>query len=122
MSVYNGENYLAEAIDSILNQTFKDFEFIVIDDGSSDTSLKIIKKYTDPRIKLISRKNKGLVASLNEGLAKAKGDYIARQDADDVSLPQRLKKEVEYLDAHPKVALVGSNYKHLDAKGKLTGT
>jgi glycosyltransferase involved in cell wall biosynthesis len=117
MSVYNGEEFLNEAIDSIIDQTFKDFEFIIIDDGSKDKSLKIIKSYKDPRIVLVSRPNKGLVASLNEGLNLAKGKYIARQDADDISIPNRLEKEVMYMDSHPNTALVGSNYTVMDIKG-----
>ena len=95
MSVYNGEKYLRDSIDSILGQTFKDFEFIIIDDGSTDSTLKIIKDYRDPRIVLISRKNKGLAESLNEGIKKAKGTYIVRQDADDISNEDRIKKLFE---------------------------
>src|SRR5665647_1469233 len=112
MSVYNSESFLAEAIDSILGQTFKDFEFLIINDGSKDKSLEIIKNRAknDPRIRLISRPNKGLVKSLNEGLAKARGEYIARMDSDDISLKTRLKKEVDFLDSHPDVGMVGSNY------------
>jgi glycosyltransferase involved in cell wall biosynthesis len=123
MSVYNSEHFLREAIESILNQTFSDFEFIIINDGSKDESLKIIKSYSDKRIKLVSRENKGLTASLNEGLKLAKGEYIARQDSDDISVPTRLEKEVQYLDEHPKTALVGSNYTVMDMDGtKLTTT
>ena len=94
MSVYNGEKYLHDSIDSILSQTFKDFEFIIIDDGSTDNTLKIIKGFKDPRIVFISRKNKGLAESLNEGIKKAKGTYIVRQDADDISNEDRIKKEL----------------------------
>ena len=92
LPVYNGEKYLKESIESILNQTYTNFEFIIIDDGSKDSSLEIIKEYEkeDERIIVISRENKGLVASLNEGIATAKGKYIARMDADDVSLSERL--------------------------------
>ena len=118
MSVYNSEKYLAEAIESILNQTFGDFEFLIINDGSKDSSLKIIKSFKDPRIRLLSRENRGLTASLNQGIALAKGEYIARQDADDVSVKDRLEKEVKFLDEHPKIALVGSNYTIMDEKGK----
>lgn len=117
MSVYNGEEFLREAIESILNQTYRNFEFIIIDDGSKDKSLKIIKSYKDARIVLVSRPNKGLVASLNEGIALSKGEYIARQDADDVSVLDRFEKEVKYMDKHPKTALVGSNYTIMDIKG-----
>jgi glycosyltransferase involved in cell wall biosynthesis len=119
MSVYNGEKYLKEAIDSILNQTFKDFEFIIINDGSTDNSLKIIKSYKDPSIILISRKNKGLVDSLNEGIKKAKGEYIARMDADDISLKERFKKQVEFLDKNTEVGLVGTSMKIIDDNGSV---
>lgn len=122
MSVYNSADFLREAIDSILNQTFKDFEFLIINDGSKDKSLDIIKSYKDRRIVLVSRPNKGLVASLNEGISLAKGEYIARQDSDDISVKHRLKTEVEFLDSHPSVALVGSNYAHIDKVSKCTGT
>ncbi len=108
MSVYNGEKYLSESIESILSQSFMDFEFIIIDDGSTDRTLKIIKSYKDDRIIVFSRKNKGLVASLNEGISKARGKYIARQDADDVSLTTRLKKEVDYLDRHENYVAIGT--------------
>jgi len=122
MSVYNAEAFLRAAIDSILAQTFQDFEFLIINDGSKDKSLKIIKSYNDSRIRLISRANKGLTYSLNEGLGLAHGEYIARQDADDISVPERLAKEVAYLDNHPRVGLVGSNYTHMDARGKTSIT
>lgn len=110
MSVYNGEKYLREAIDSILSQTFTDFEFIIINDGSTDDTLKIIKSYKDPRIVLISRENKGLVVSLNDGIKKAKGKYIARQDDDDVSLPNRLEKQLSYIDSRESIVLVSSAF------------
>lgn len=98
MSVYNGEKYLKEAIESILSQSYKDFEFIIINDGSTDNSLNIINEYKqkDPRIKVISRENKGLIESLNEGVKMAEGEYIARMDADDVSLSNRLEKQLKY--------------------------
>ena len=89
MSVYNAEKYIEEAIESVLNQTYNKFEFIIINDGSKDNSLKIIEKFLskDDRIILIDRENKGLVASLNEGILKSKGNFIARMDADDICLP-----------------------------------
>lgn len=111
MSVYNGEKYLREAIDSILNQTFKDFEFLIIDDGSTDSSPEIIRSYTDPRIRLIqNKKNIGLTRSLNKGLKLAKGEYIARQDADDISLPERLEREVAIAGAHPEITVVTTGF------------
>jgi len=122
MSVYDSEKFLQEAIDSILTQTFTNFEFLIINDGSKDSSLKIIRSYKDPRIRLISRANRGLTFSLNQGLEIAKGEYIARQDSDDISVPERLKKEVDYLDTHPSVALVGSNYTVIDDNGDTLTT
>ncbi len=111
MSVYNVENYLSEAIESILNQTYKNFEFIIINDGSTDKSLKIIKNYQkeDNRIVIISRENKGLPYSLNEGIRKAKGKYIVRMDADDISLPTRLEKQVKFMENNPDIGISGSD-------------
>ncbi len=100
MSVYNGEKYLAEAIESILNQTYTNFEFIIVNDGSKDGSLEMIQKYMkkDERIVFIDRENKGLPYSLNEGISIAKGEYIARMDADDISLPSRFEKQIKYME------------------------
>lgn len=99
MPVYNGEKYLAEAIDSILAQTFTDFEFIIIDDGSTDNSLSVLQAYEkrDSRIRLISRENRNLVATLNEIIDLARGKWIARMDQDDISLPQRFERQLEWL-------------------------
>ncbi len=108
MSVYNGEKYLREAIKSILNQTFKDFEFIIVNDGSTDKSLEIIKSYNDPRIVFIDQENKGLAAALNVGIKAAKGKYIARMDADDISYSERLKKQIEFMENHPEYVAIGS--------------
>ena len=107
MPTYNAEKYLKEAIDSILNQTFTDFEFLIIDDNSKDKTKKIIGKYNDKRIKLIKGPQKGLAAALNCGIKKAQGKYIARMDADDISLPARLEKQVNYLEAHPEITVLG---------------
>lgn len=110
MSVYNSEKYLKEAIDSILNQTYTNFEFIIINDGSTDSSLDIIQKYMkkDGRIVLISRENKGLPYSLNEGIGKAKGKYIARMDADDISLPTRFEEQVKFMESNEEVGVCGT--------------
>ena len=110
MSVYNGEKYLKEAVESILNQTFRDFEFIIIDDGSTDGTSEIIARYekADDRIRVYHQENRGLVASLNRGCQLAKGEYIARMDADDISLPERLEKQVEFLNAHPDIGVLGT--------------
>ena len=120
MSVYNGEKYIQEAIDSILGQTFKDFEFLIINDGSTDKTGEILESYNDPRIKIINNeKNIGLTKSLNKGLELATGKYIARQDADDISMPQRLEKEVEFLEQNRNVGLVGTDYLFINEKGKV---
>ncbi len=109
MSVYNGETYLPEAIDSILTQTFSDFEFIVIDDGSTDTSASIITLHTDPRIVYIrNEKNIGLAMSLNKGIELARGKYIARMDADDVSLPHRLQTQFAFMEQNQDIMISGT--------------
>jgi glycosyltransferase involved in cell wall biosynthesis len=99
MPVYNGEKYLAEAVDSILAQTFTDFELIIIDDGSTDNSLSVLQAYQkrDSRIRLISRENKNLVATLNEIIDLARGKWVARMDQDDIALPQRFERQLEWL-------------------------
>ncbi|GAB1545569.1 hypothetical protein NUACC21_82450 [Scytonema sp. NUACC21] len=122
MAVYNGERYLQEAIESILNQTFLDFEFLIVNDGSIDSTREIILSYNDPRIRLVNNDNNlGLTRSLNKGLQLAKGELIARQDADDISEPERLAKQVAFLERHREVVLVGTWYKEIDAYGKLIG-
>lgn len=109
LPVFNSEKYLKEAIQSILNQTFENFELIIINDRSTDNSLRIIKSYLDPRIKLISnRKNMGVAKSLNRGLNMAKGKYIIRMDADDVCLKGRFKKQVKFLENNPKIGICGT--------------
>jgi len=110
MPVYNSEKYVAEAIESILNQTYKNFEFIIINDASTDNSLDIIKNFAkkDKRIKLISNpKNYYISKSRNVGINLAKGDYIITHDSDDISVPTRIKDQVAYLNAHPDVGVVG---------------
>lgn len=100
MPVYNGGAFLSESLESILNQTFRDFEFLIVNDGSTDGSLDVLNKYAkiDSRIKIIDRVNKGLVYSLNEGISLAKGKYIARMDADDLSEVKRFEKQIELLE------------------------
>ncbi len=111
MSVYNGSRYLHESIASILNQTFKDLEFIIINDGSTDDSEAIIKTFKDERIVYIpNEKNLGLIDSLNKGLVAAKGKYIARMDADDVSLPDRLALQVKEFENNPDAIVIGCDY------------
>ena len=115
LPVYNGERFLRKAIESILNQTFSDFELLIIDDGSSDSTLNIIQSYSDPRIRLFqNNKNLGLIATLNKGLSLAKGKYIARMDADDISHPSRLAKQFAYLSRHPEVGVLGAAVQIID--------
>jgi len=122
MSVYNGERYLNEAVDSILSQTFTDFEFLIIDDASTDRTPEILRSYDDPRIRVVTNEeNLGLTKSLNKGLALAKGEYIARMDADDISLPERFEKQIKFLENHPNVALVGTSCQVIDHQNKALG-
>ena len=119
MSVYNGSPYVARAIESILSQTFTDFEFLVIDDASSDDSVALINSYADSRLRLVRNpSNLGLTRSLNVGLWQAKGDLIARHDADDIAHSRRLEKQVTFLDAHPEIALVGTQVRHIGPSGR----
>ena len=109
MSVYNGLPFLSEAIESILNQTWGDFEFIIINDASTDDSLNIIQSFKDPRIHVIQNtENLGLTRSLNRGLKAAQGKYIARMDADDISFPERLFKQINFMEKHPEAGVCGS--------------
>jgi glycosyltransferase involved in cell wall biosynthesis len=109
LAVYNTEHYVREAIDSILGQTFEDFEFIIVNDGSTDGTTDILTSYEDPRIVLLhNERNVGVTRALNRGLARARGEYIARMDPDDISMPRRLEKQVSFLDTHPRVGLLGS--------------
>lgn len=119
MATYNFRPYLQESVGSILNQTFRDLEFVLIDDGSTDGSDALLREIAakDARLRLIVRPNKGLTKSLNEGLALCRGEYIARMDADDVSLPQRLEKQVAYLRDHPECVLLGSRVLRIDPYG-----
>lgn len=120
MAVKNGLPFLKEAAESILAQTYKDFEFIIIDDASSDDSLVYLKGLKDKRIKVIkNKKNLGLAASLNIGLKAAKGEYIARMDADDISLPQRFEKQINFFKAHKDYILVGAQVMWMDKNNKL---
>jgi glycosyltransferase involved in cell wall biosynthesis len=118
MSVYNGGGFLRSSIDSILNQTFKDFEFIIINDGSTDGSRKVIESYKDPRIRLYNQSNKGLVYSLNKGCELARANLIARMDADDISMPSRLEKQVKLMSMNKDLVLVGSSILTIDNNSK----
>ncbi len=120
MPVYNGEKYLRQAMDSILNQTFTDFEFLIINDGSKDGSVEIIEAYDDPRIRLVhNEQNLKLVATLNKGIDLARGEYIARMDCDDISLPERLARQVAVMDKYPDVGVCGAWAWVIDSAGKV---
>ena len=109
MPAYNAEKYINETIDSILNQSYKDFEFIIINDGSTDRTKEIILSYSDERIVYLeNEKNSGIVVTLNKGLEKASGEYIARMDSDDISLVNRLEKQVEFMDKNLDVGVLGT--------------
>ncbi len=111
MPAYNAEKYIAMAIESIIVQTFTDFEFLIINDGSADKTADIIRSFDDARIRFVDNpKNQGLVAVLNQGVDLARGEYIARMDADDISLPARLAKQVVYMDANLDVGVLGTNF------------
>ncbi len=122
MSVYNGQRYLRQAVESILGQTFRDFEFIIVDDGSTDSTGKILAGYDDPRIKCLNNdRNMGLSRSLNRGLDLASGIYIARMDADDVAEPPRLERQKVFLDTNLEIGLCGSNAALIDDGGRDAG-
>jgi glycosyltransferase involved in cell wall biosynthesis len=122
MSVYNGRDFLAEAIQSVLDQSYGDFEFLIIDDGSTEPLDPILQHYKDKRIVLRRQENMGLTRSLNKGLSLARGDYIARMDADDVSLRNRLELEVRELDSDMCIDLVGCFFDVVDGEGCLIET
>ena len=107
-SVYNGELYLKECIESMLNQTFHDFEYIILNNGSTDGTTRILQQYTDPRLRIIHQENLGISRSLNKGIELSNSDMIARLDADDYSFPQRLEKQITFMEKHPDVVLCGS--------------
>ena len=112
LPVFNGGQYLHDAIESVLNQTFSDFEFIIVNDGSTDHTKDIILSYGDPRIRFVDNaENKGLIYSLNKGLELANGKYIARMDADDISFPDRFKQQVAFMETHPEIGICGTAVK-----------
>ena len=119
MAVFNGERYLADAVESILHQSFRDFELVILNDGSTDESGKILRDFAlrDSRIRLFDRNRHGLTRGLNRGIAVAQGQYLARMDADDVALPARFQAQVDYLDAHPEVLALGGQARLVSPEG-----
>lgn len=118
--VRNGEHFIAQAIDSILSQTLADLEILVVDDASTDRTTEIIQSYTDPRLRVLSNPQRmGVSASRNRAMAETRSPYVAFLDADDVSYPERLAKQIAFLESHPNVVIVGSHLDYIDAAGKL---
>ena len=119
MPVYNGEKYIRPAIESILRQTYKDFEFLIINDGSTDESVNIIKSYHDDRIRVVNNKiNLKLIQTLNNGIKLSRGKFIARMDCDDISMPVRLEKQVHFMENNPEVGVLGTGIIVIDEKGR----
>ncbi|MEN8218212.1 MAG: glycosyltransferase family 2 protein [Pseudomonadota bacterium] len=121
MPVYNVERYVAASIQSVLDQTFTDFELLIVDDGGTDESLTICQKFDDPRIKIIRQRNRGLAGARNTGIRHAKGQYIALLDSDDLWKPEKLAKHVEHLDNSPKVGISFSSSAFIDDNGEPLG-
>lgn len=124
MPVYNGLPYLKKALESVLNQSYSKLEFIIYDDASKDNSWQIIKKFQtkDKRIRLFqNKKNLGLGITLNKAIKKAKGEYVARMDADDIMVSERLEKQVKFLEKNPQIVVVGSWMKEINEKGEIIG-
>lgn len=122
LPVYNCERYIKQSVVSILRQTFSDFELIIINDGSTDSTPNVLSKINDERVRIISRENKGLVASLNEGVSMARGNLIARQDADDISEPTRLEEQARVLDNDSTLVAIGTSIRTINMSGKLKNT
>ena len=124
MSVHNGERYMQQSIRSILRQTFDDFEFVVVNDGSTDGSLEMLQRFVneDARIRVLDQENTGLPTALNNGIAKCRGKYLARIDHDDFSMPDRLERQAAFLDEHPDVVAVGCWARMIDSDGRYLTT
>lgn len=118
MPAFNAADYIAEAIASVLGQSFTDFELLIINDGSTDNTIHAIQQFNDPRIRLLEQPKKGIGIALNNGLSAANGCYIARFDADDICLPQRLQKQVDFLDKNPEYVLTGCDAEYIAATGE----
>jgi glycosyltransferase involved in cell wall biosynthesis len=123
MPAFNAAEFLDEAISSILEQTFRDFEFLIIDDGSTDSTASILAKYgkADSRLRVFRQSNEGMISALNRGCRLARGRYIARMDADDVSLPHRIERQVDYMEKNPRVGIVGTWTTQIERDGSVRG-
>lgn len=122
MSVYNAESYLSRAVESVLAQDFENFEFVVVDDGSTDASRRILESYEDERLLVTHQTNRGLPAALNLGIRRARAPLIARMDADDIAMPNRLRLQLEFLDQNNDYVAVGSNARVIDREGRYIYT
>jgi glycosyltransferase involved in cell wall biosynthesis len=124
MPAHNAAAYLDEAITSILSQTFRDLEFIIVNDGSTDSTPAILKRYEelDSRIQVHHQENQGMISALNRGCRLARGEFIARMDADDISFPDRLEKQLAYIEEHPEIGIVGTWIHNIDKNGLVRGT
>jgi glycosyltransferase involved in cell wall biosynthesis len=120
LPVFNGEKYLKESLDSVIAQSYQNWELVIINDGSTDGTENLILNYKDERIKYFPNDgNKGIIFSLNRGLRESKGEYIARLDSDDIALPFRIEKQVDFMSGNPDYTLCGTYFKTIDSKGKL---
>lgn len=118
MPTYNAMPYLKDAVDSILSQSFRNFEFVIVNDGSTDESTSYLNSLSDSRVRVINQENRGIETALNKGIEEAKYDWIARMDADDVALPERLEKEVRFLERHRQYAVVSCAFGYIGANGR----
>lgn len=121
LCVFNGARYVSRAVESILGQSYGDLELIVVDDGSSDETPSILARFADPRLRVVRHSNVGLTRSLNRGIELARGEFLARQDADDVSMPQRLERQVELLDDNPEAGFSGTWVHLIDEQDRIFG-
>ena len=119
MPAYNASDFIREAVDSILAQTFGDFELIILNDGSTDDTQAIVESYEDERIRLVNKANSGVASTLNEGLKLAKGEFIWRHDADDISLPQKLERQIQFMEEHPEFDLCATQIAFMTERGKV---
>jgi glycosyltransferase involved in cell wall biosynthesis len=122
MAAFNAEKFIAEAIRSVLGQTITDFEFIIVNDGSTDKTREIIHSFHDPRIVYLEQQNEGIAIALNRGLTKARGEYIARFDADDICYPQMLEKQYSFIKENISCVIVGSSVDYIDQDGEFIFT
>lgn len=121
MSCFNSALYLNEAVDSMLNQSFTDFEFLIVNDGSTDETFNILNEYNDNRIHIINQENQGLARSLNNAIKLANGEYLVRMDADDISFPNRLENQFKFMESNPNIGVYGTAVSYISENGKLLG-